>query len=248
MEALLLKKLNLNDKEIKIYLNLLEYGAISVRGLADLSGINRGTVYDILKKLRDLNLASFYHAGTKQKFVAEPPEKLLALLKEKETELKNTKKQIKEIIPELNSLSGKGDNKPVTKYYEGKNGIKFILDDILKTVAGAKEKEYYVYSAEGVREDVYSAYPDYNKKRIKNNIKAITISLSEGGGTYGKDERRWLKNSGKKLDMTYILIYAGKCAFIARNNQNKPVGVIIENKMIYETQKNIFLQLWGLLK
>ena len=113
MESSLLKKLNLNDKEIKIYLSLLEYGAISVRGLADLSGINRGTVYDILKKLQDLGLASFYHADTKQKFVAEPPEKLLALLNEKETELKNTKKQIKEIIPELNSLSDKGGSKPV---------------------------------------------------------------------------------------------------------------------------------------
>ena len=124
-----------------------------------------------------------------------------------------------------------------------------IAEKYLILINSAEEKEYYVYSAEGVREDVYSAYPDYNKKRIKSNIKANTISLSAGGGVYGKDERRWLKSGNqKKSEMTYILIYTGKCAFIARNNQNKPVGVIIENKMIYETQKNIFLRLWDLLK
>ncbi len=111
-----------------------------------------------------------------------------------------------------------------------------------------KEKEYYVYSAANVREDVYSAYPDFNKKRIKNKIKAITISLSPGGSTYGLDERRWLRTENDTdVVMTYILIYASKCAFISRDNHNNPVGVIIENKMIFETQKAIFLQLWKLI-
>ena len=32
------------DKEIKVYLGLLEYGAISVRGLAEVTSLNRGTV------------------------------------------------------------------------------------------------------------------------------------------------------------------------------------------------------------
>jgi len=39
----LLKKLNLNDKEIDIYLKLLETGAMSVRTIANLTKINRGT-------------------------------------------------------------------------------------------------------------------------------------------------------------------------------------------------------------
>jgi hypothetical protein len=48
-------------------------------------------------------------------------------------------------------------------------------------------------------------------------------------------------------NMTYILIYADKCAFISRDSRNNPVGVIIENKMIYETQKILFLQMWKLI-
>jgi len=245
MDQAVFKKLGLSDKEIIIYFKLLEAGASSVRHLAKIAGLNRGTSYDILKKLQEVGLVSFYHKNTKQHFVAEDPEKILKFLADRQQELKKAEAKIKEIIPELKSLQEKGGDKPVTKFYESKYGVRFILDDILLTLKQKKVKEYYVYSAAGVREDVYSAYPDFNKKRISHKIKAKTISLSPGGGTYGMDERKWLTlTNGSMVEMTYILLYADKCAFISRDSHNNPVGVIIENKMIYETQKTIFQELW----
>jgi len=248
MEISVLKKLGLGDKEIAVYLALLEYGVNSVRNLAVLTKLNRGTVYDILKKLQELGLVSFFYKKTKQRFVAEEPERILKLLSDRENQLKAAETKIKALIPELKSLQEKGGDKPVTKFYEGRGGVRFILDDILSSLKWQQQTEYYVYSAAGVREDVYGAYPDFNKKRIKNKIKAKTISLSAGGSTYGLDERKWLKTEKDgRGNMTYILIYAGKCAFISRDSRNNPVGVIIENKMIYETQKILFLQLWKLI-
>jgi len=180
--------------------------------------------------------------------VAEDPENILKLLTVRQQELKKAEEKINEIIPELRSLQEKGGEKPVTKFYESKRGVKFILDDILFSLKQKSLKEYYVYSAVGVRENVYTAYPDFNNKRIKNKIKAKTISLSPGGGTYGLDERKWLKPTDKTTaEMTYILIYADKCAFISRDSHDNPMGVIIENRMIYETQRTIFLQLWKLI-
>jgi len=248
MELTILKKLGLGDKETAIYLSLLEHGSASVRELAGLTKLNRGTTYDILKKLQELGLVSFFHKNTKQHFIAEDPDRVMKLLYDRESELKIAEEKIKILIPQLKSLQEKGGDKPVTKFYEGRAGIKFILDDILSSLKTEKLNEYYVYSAQGVREDVYGAYPDFNKKRIKSNVKAKTISLSSGGGTYGMDERKWLKTSQANTNnMTYILIYAGKCAFISRSSSDLPVGVIIENKMIYETQKILFLELWQLI-
>lgn len=242
------KKLGLSDKEITVYLALLEHGAGSVRNLAALANLNRGTVYDILKKLRQAGLVSFFHKDTKQHFVAEGPERILKLAADRGEELKEAEAKIKDLIPELKSLQEKGGGQPTTKFYEGRAGVKFILDDVLSSIKSRADKNYYVYSAAGVREDVYSAYPDFNKKRIKNNIKAKTISLSVGGGTYGLDERKWLKaEKSSARNMTYILIYADKCAFISRDNQGNPMGVIIENKMIYETEKILFLEMWKLI-
>jgi hypothetical protein len=71
------------------------------------------------------------------------------------------------------------------------------------------------------------------------------ISLAKGGRTSGKDERRWLGTDEESA--TFIIIYAGKCAFISRDAAGLPVGVIIENRMIFETQKVIFNKLWGML-
>ncbi len=248
MDITIFKKLGLSDKEIAVYLALLEHGASSVRNLAALANLNRGTTYDILKKLQEIGLVSFFHKNTKQNFVAEEPERILKLLADREQEFKKAEEKIKQLIPQLKSLQEKGGDKPVTKFYEGLAGVKFILDDVLESLKNQPDKNYYVYSAAGVREDVYEAYPDFNKKRIKNNIKANTISISPGGGTYGMDERKWLKTEKKaESNMTYILIYADKCAFISRDSHNNPVGVIIENKMIYETQKILFLQMWKLI-
>jgi len=249
MDLAIFKKIGLSDKEVSVYLSLLENGASSVRNLAAISNLNRGTAYDILKKLQEAGLVSFFHKDTKQQFVAEDPDKILKLMAVREDEFKKAEEKIIKLIPELKSLQEKGGDKPTTKFYEGRAGVKFILDDILLSIKGQADKNYYVYSAAGVREDVYGAYPDFNKKRIKNGIKANTISLSEGGGTYGMDERKWLKTEKAGAgNMTYILIYADKCAFISRDSRGNPVGVIIENKMIYETQKILFLQLWKLLK
>ena len=142
MDLTLLKKLGLSDKEIKVYLKLLEYGAISVRGLAEITGLNRGTTYDILKKLQEVGLVSYYHQETRQQFIAEEPDKLLKLVEERESEIKQTKKGLYEMIPELRSLQDKGGNKPVIKFYENKAGIKLILEDVLETVEVTKEKEY----------------------------------------------------------------------------------------------------------
>jgi len=246
MKTAIFEKIGLSEKEVKIYLALLKSGAISVRGLAEITKINRGSVYDILKKLQAKGLAAFYHHKTKQKFIAEDPEKLNILVKEKERKLQSAKSEIEKMIPEFRSVQDKNGQKPTTKFYEGRMGIKVILEDIFEVMKTNEEKEYYVYSATEASEDIKEAYPNFTKDRIQKGLKVKAISLAKGGKTNGLDKRRWLGT--KQNSATFILIYAGKCAFISRDICGVPVGVIIENRMIYETQRVIFLQLWNLLE
>ena len=246
MDTIILKKLGLSDKEVIIYLGLLEYGASSVRTLSEAVKLNRGTVYDILKKLKELGLVSYYRHKTKQKFVAEEPDKLMALLARRERQINKIKVDLDDLIPKLKSIQDKDGLGPTSKYFEGKTGIRVVLEDVLRSVSGSKTKEYYIYSATNASEDIYSAYPSFTKDRIKMKIKVKAISLAKGGSTSGLDERRWLGTCEDSA--TFCLTYSGKLAYISRDNKGKPVGVIIENKMIYETQKIIFLNLWRLLK
>lgn len=240
-----LKILGLSEKEIKIYLSLLENGTLSVRALAQVSKLNRGSVYDILKNLQEKGLVSYFYKDTKQKFIAENPEKILNILEDKEKQFKRNKKEINSLVPQLKSLQEKSGDQPTTKFYDGKKGIKMILEDLLDVMENSREKEYYVYSAKDVSEDINDAYPSFTDNRIEKGIKVKVISLAKGGKTSGLDERRWLGTNDKTA--TFIIIYKGKCAFISRDKFSNPVGVTIENDMIYETQKNIFLNFWDKL-
>lgn len=244
----ILKNLGFKEKDIVVYLTLLQMGPSPVRALAAKANVNRGTTYDILKSLIEQGLVSYFDKQSHQYFAAEPPNKLLAALKDKQAKLDEVKKNLEQGLPELNSLFENRGGKPVTKLYEGIKGIRTILEDILERVETRKPKEYYVYSSANLRMNVYLAMPDFSNRRIKKGIKVKTIALGSGGQLVGLDERKWLTT--KETDnfkTTYEIIYAGKVAHISLDAQSNPVGVIIENLEIFETQKAIFESLWGKL-
>jgi len=240
-----LQKIGLSDKEIKIYLSCLKLGPSPVRKIAEDAEINRGTTYDILRSLIELGLASYYHKDKNQYFIAEDPSKLKDALVLKQEQLEKTKEEIDKIIPELKSIYNKAGAKPVVKYYEGYSGLKLILQDVINSFPNDSTKEYYVYSSSTIKEYLYNVYPEFSDERIKQGIKVKVVSIGPGGEMRGLDERKWLTK--KESAPTYTLIYSGKVAMISVDNKQKPIGVIIEDKNIYQTQKMIFEFIWGKL-
>ena len=233
----------LNEKEISVYLSLISSGPSPVRLISSRSGVNRGTTYDILKDLVKQGLVSYYkHGEKKQYFVAEPPQKLLDAIENKRRSLETLKLHINKALPELESLYEKSGARPVVKYYEGQSGIRVILQDVIETMSRPKEKLYYVYSSADIREHLYKAYKNFNKDRLENNISVKVIAIGHGGELAGLDERKWL--SEDESSPTYILIYGGKLAMITIDATRKPVGVIVEDKGLYQTQEMIFKKLW----
>jgi hypothetical protein len=127
--------------------------------------------------------------------------------------------------------------------YEGPEGVKAILEDVLDTMSKSTEQEYFVYSSSSVREaGLYDSFHDYTQKRLDAGIHVKNISIGKGGKTAGLDQRRSIP--GLESTPTYILIYRGKVANIFLDKQGELVGLIIENPGIYETQRTIFLSLW----
>ncbi len=238
----LLKQFGLSEKEVKIYLALLEFGPSSVRKLADQVAINRGTAYDVLKSLQGMGVVSYYHKATKQYFVAEDPNKLVEVAEKKVKDLTETKKNIINLLPELRSLQNKAGAKPVVKYYEDYLGIKTILLDVLESVFQEKMKKYYVFSASSIRPYLYKAYPQFTLQRIRKSIEVDAIAVGEGGEKAKLSERKWLTK--KEGSPTYILIYTHKVAMISINDEKEPLGLIIEDKALYQTQLQLFKFIW----
>ncbi len=242
----LLKNFGLNDKEIAVYTALIEFGPNPVRVLAQKSGVNRGTTYDILKSLIEQGLVSYHNKDTHQYFAAESPEKLIAALEERVRQTEKLKQEIEGNLPEIKSLFEREGGRPQIKLFEGAKGIKQILNDVLQTMDKNLVKKYYVYSSANVRKNIYLAMPDFTDQRIKKKITVQTIALGEGGTVAGLDERKWMKNK-EELYATYEIIYSGKVAHISLDDAQNPVGVVIENEAIYVTQKMIFEFNWSKL-
>ena len=242
-----LQKFGLKNKEIKIYLTLLNLGPSSVRKIAEESKINRGTSYDILKKLIEMGLVSYYEKKSHQYFSPEDPAKIINILEEREKNIIKTKKEILKTIPDLQLLYSKISQRPFVKYYEGYSGTKEILKDVLKTVSKLEDKEYFVYSAESIREYLYKTFENFSEERIRKNINVKVIAIGKGGKLRGKDERKWLENSGESAP-NYIIIYGNKISFISISQNDEPLGIIIEDKATSQMQRIIFGYLWESIK
>lgn len=245
----ILEEYGFSEKETNLYLALVELNVAPARVIARRAGVNRGTAYDILKKFVDQGLVSFHQKG-KQHFAVESPEKLIEALEDRQTRLQRLKMNISDKLPELKIMFQRQGGRPAIKLYEGTKGIKKILDDLLRSVSESDKKEYYVYSSatSQQRSGIYKDFPEFNKKRIEKGIKVQTIALGQGGETAGLDERKQLKAPLKETEATHELIYAGKVAHIGLDKAGAPVGVIIENAGIYETQKMIFESLWKITR
>ncbi len=241
MDLSIFKKLGFSDKSVKIYLTLIGLGPTSVRILAKKTRLNRGTVYDGLKWLKETGLVNYYEKESKQFFVAEDPEKLHTLVQKQTDELQEVNKKMKDIVQELKSVHDEGGQRPVARYYE-KGEIKKILEQVLEVCEKSPEKCYRVYSDAAIREYLYDGFESFSDARIAKGIVVKAIAIGGGGELRGLDERKWLQI--KKDSPTYIIIYPGNTAYISLNNQGDLIGVVIENDGVHQTQKGIFDALW----
>ncbi|MCX6797410.1 MAG: TrmB family transcriptional regulator [Candidatus Doudnabacteria bacterium] len=242
----ILKNFGLSEKEISVYLALIELGPSSVREISAKSKVNRGTTYDILKSLIVAGIVSYYNKESKQYFIAEEPEKLLSAIDQKQEGLLEVRKNIQENLPLLKILFEKQGGKTVVKFYEGSKGVRQIFVDILEEVGKSPDKIYYLYSSATAedRKSVYGAMPDFSERRIAKKISVKIISLGEGGKLAGLDERKLMPIGKKDLKATHEIIYAGKVVHISIGNNENPVGLVIQNEEIYQAQKMIFEYNW----
>ena len=242
-----LQKLDLSPNESKVYLSLLGSGPTSLRAVAENIGLNRGSTYDALKSLMARGLVSFYDKDKKQHFVAEDPENLTTILRDKRREVVRAKRELARILPDLRARFEKGDEKPSVKLYESRAGAKTILEDVLRVMSSEKQKQYYVYSSftRDMREHLYRDFESFSERRVALGISVKTIGPRAGGELRGLDERRTLPKLEKAP--AYMIIYANRVAILSFSKENYLLSVLIEDTGFAETQKLVFNTLWQTL-
>lgn len=121
-----LKQIGLSDGEAETYLIVLKLNEALASDVAKRSRISRPHIYDNLNKLVKKSLVTYVIKNNKKYFKVVEPIKLLDYLKEKEENLKT-------IMPDLQELYKPLEMKTKIEVYEGAEGAKSVLNDILKT-------------------------------------------------------------------------------------------------------------------
>lgn len=240
------RQLRLNEHDMQVYLALLELEAVSIRKVADKTGINRGTVYEILKRLVEEGLVSTRTTGKREYFVAESPERLFDMIRDKRKSLLETQRTAEIVIPELLTHAARPEGRPIVRYYEDDEGVVAILRDVLQTCRKLDNPGYYAYSSRPLRQYIYRKFPKFTERRVAEGIAVKVIAVGEGGDPAPVSERKWLPEARSGIS-SYTLVYANKVSHISISSDFTPYGVVIEDAGTASMQKLLFEQLWATL-
>lgn len=232
----ILTNLGLNDKEAKVYLACTENGEAVVSQIASSAGINRVTTYDILEKLKDKGLVSFYTKNKIKYFSSIDPEILLEEFEKRTSELRRS-------LPKFKTLTGEISH-PRVRYFEGLEGIKAIYADTLTS-----QTEILNFSnSHEIRKKWPTYDEDYVEKRAKKNIFLRGLSPNDKAGEIVHSEDEKFNRDMRLIDSTLfnftneINIYDDKVAIISFKDEL--IGMIIESHEIANSQRSIFNMCW----
>lgn len=174
-----LQDIGLNDKEAVVYLALLSVEHASVLDLANKTKIKRPTVYVVLELLAKKGLVSETTIGKKTHYHAEPPERLETFVERRKIALEESQKTLKDIIPQIKSISRDSGERPVVKYFEGRDGIISSSEELLQDKKEAGGEMYMIYPKDDL-EELFSESERSKLReiRISKNIKSKVLYTS----------------------------------------------------------------------
>lgn len=231
----ILKNLGFEQREIKVYLILIEEGSLTALQLSKKAEIDRTTIYDILERMINKGLVSCYLRNKTKNYKALTPEELFEFFKEKYNSLEN-------ILPELDKIANRIKEEVKCELFQGKEGIRTIIKDIIQTA-----KDYY--KAIGIRKEYLEivGYLNEHAKIKFDDLKIREIAIVEEKFKFSKLKHGVYKYLNKRfLSPITTVIYNDKVVFIF---WKEPYFVIrVKNKDFAKLQEEYFDLLWKIAK
>ena len=128
-----LQDIGLSEKEAKVYMAALEIGRATAEQLAKHAKLVRPTTYLQIKSLMEKGLVSTYEEGKKTYFAPESPELLKRLLIKQKSDLDAKQGSLAALLPELLRQFESAGERPVVRFFPGKDGIAAVREEVLAT-------------------------------------------------------------------------------------------------------------------
>jgi|CXWL01.1.fsa_nt_gi sugar-specific transcriptional regulator TrmB len=147
-----LQEIGLSEKEALVYLALLQVDFGSIHDIAAKTKINRTTVYPVLESLQKKGLVSETQEGKKTLYQAAPPERIETLVERQRVVLEENASRLKDIIPQIKSLQRDPGERPIIKYFDGREGAISAYEEFYNFDPKKNETGYFIYNRDLVNE------------------------------------------------------------------------------------------------
>lgn len=244
-----LQSLGLGENEAILYSKLLQTSSNTVQQLENLALFPRTMLYHVLNQLIGKGLVESGKSKTKTVFIAKDPDTLYELLHKKEKEFEREKQSVKELIPKLKNeflLFGKVPN---VRTFKGIEEYQKVLDECLLS----KPIEIYSYEKLEAKKSGLEVRENFDRRRVIRKIKKNVLffenvdSLKSLAKIQYNDFTNFRSAQIEDLSpfSTDVMLYDGKILYTSYPENKEPVAVLIEDKSLFEMQKNIFNVFWN---
>lgn len=234
-------RLGFGKLESDIYVTLLQNSPLSISDIAREIGTYRGVLYRIIPLLLEKWVISIEKEGKRTRYRAESPEKLRALYEAEQATFET-------IIAQMERDYEVGGEKPILRYFEGKDELKKIFIDVGQTLP--KDGTWYRYSSRKAdRSPDADLVKRYKELRNEKKLQRMIITNDE----LARTKRWWLDSEMVSIPPSYDLfedncakaIYGNKISFI---DWDSMTGFTIESEKLARFEEKIFKLLFKYMR
>ena len=245
MDKKILERIGLTNGESRVYLALLKLGISTIGKIIKEANVSNSKIYDILDRLNKKGLVSSIIIHNTRNFEAKDPSRLKEFIELKEKEIKKEKKEVENLIPELQEMRKYAEQVQEAEILQGIRGIKTFVEMILNRLE--KGDTFYILGAPSEASESLGAYfQDWHERRVKKKVKCKIL--------YNQDSKKWAVRR-KKTPLTEVrflpeavktpaLVDIGKDYVATILFGDRPLCIVIKNKKIMESYLSYFNLLW----
>jgi len=243
-----LKKLGLSDKEASVYLAMLSLGPSSVLRISRKAGVARATTYLVLEELLHKGMVSIYEKDGAQNYVAEEPEHLRYLIERRRQELAEEEELLVDIIPKLQAFTWAEDQRPVVRYYHGREGLKTLRSEMLRT-SQAGETWYNFTPVDHLYKVFGNQSYTYEEQRLARGVKSKSIFTTKST----KLKNELLMKGNRRIERKFVSpakFTSGTGITITKDRvalgtmEDKLGGFVVESRSVAAAMRELFELAW----
>jgi len=244
--GLQLGEIGLNKSEIKVYLSLLKLGSSSTGPIVNDSKTANSKIYEVLEKLIQKGLVSYFTKGGVKYYKAASPKMILEYLNEKTKSIEEQKLKVNELLPNLLQFQEQKEDKEST-IFTGPRGIKTAFTNLVEELNSGEE--VHIMGVYEFGEKFLPLALFFQKIRSHKKIKAKFL-INKSAKKIAKEFRKYPPVEARFMPENMFtpaifLIYKDK---VIINLAKEMTFFVIKSKSANEAFEQYFQMMWKMAK